>query len=215
MPTWFPRNSKPKCLYHVDGEIILLRMVRCLKEAGIHDIRIVVGYHWKDIANFNSKYKLGLEVVRNPDWETDAVASLQIGIRDVGDDVLILFGDVIVNTKVIKDFMARPEKLLQVKLVKEPSPRMAGEIENRVHIIKVAREKLGIFDKVYEHMERCIKSHSVYTGVSYGTGLALVCALIETLRQNEPVGEVPVRPPLGEVDLWWQTDEGKRAWKIK
>ena len=210
---FFPPGSKPKCLYHVDGEVILARTVRCLREVGIHDIRIVVGYHWKHIADFNSKHKLGLEIVYNPDWEIDAVSSLQTGIRDMDDDVLILFGDVIVNTKVIKAFMARPEPLVRIKLVKRLY--RVGEDENMIHIVKVAREKLGIFDKAHEHMERCMKSHAVYDDVSYGTGIALVCALTETLRQNEPVSEVLVHPPLKEVDLLVQTDEGKKYWGIK
>ena len=207
----FPRGSKPKCLHHVDGEILLIRMVRCLREAGIDDIRIVTGYRHNDIRRFNKVHKLGLEIVYSQKWITDAVAaSTEVGLKGVDDDVLLLFSDILVRTVVIKDFLAHPESLVRIKLKKKARLPKGGESESKIHIIKVAKEKLYIFDKAREHMKRCLKSHAAYKDVSYGTGIALVCALTETLRQNEPVGEVLVYPALKEIDLFKQTDEGKR-----
>lgn len=205
---WFP-TEEAKCLYRVDGEIILTRMVGCLREAGIRDIRIVVGYYKQNIERFIAEHGLNLEVVYNPHWSTDAVASLLEGIKGIDDDVLIIFGDCVIRTDVVKDFLAHPASLVQVKLKKDPHLRFGGELENKVHIIKVAKDKLNIFDKAYEHMERCMKSHSAYKGIPYGTGIALMCALIETLRQNKPVGEVLVHPIMKDIDLYRQTDEGK------
>jgi len=146
-------------------------MVRCLREAGIHDIRIVVGYCWRNVVSFNNEHGLGLEVFFNPYWEINAVTSLLASMAGVNDDVLFLFGDCVIRTDVIKDFLACPEPLARIKLKNEPNLPLGGELENKVHIIKVAKEKLGIFDKAYEHMERCMKSHSAYEGVSYGTGI--------------------------------------------
>lgn len=211
---WFP-SEQAKCLYEVDGEVILARMVRCLREAGVQDIRIVVGYYRQNIEKFIAEHRLNVEVVCNQRWETDAVASLLDGIKDVDDDVLILFGDCVIRTEVIEDFLACPESLVRIKLKNDPHLPLGGEIESKIHIVKVAREKLGIFDKAYEHMERCMKFHSAYEGVSHGTGIALVCALTEMLRQNEPVGEVLVHPAMKDIDLYKQTDKGKKHWGIK
>lgn len=212
----FLPNTKPKCLHHVDGEVILARMVRCLREAGINDIRVVTGYHHNDIEEFNRAHELDLEIVYSKEWETDVIAaSTEIGLRDVDDDVLLLFSDVVVRIDVIKDFLAHPNSLVRIKMKEEPSLPLGGELENKVHIIKIAKEKLYIFDNVREHMVRCMKSHDVYEDISYGTGIALVCALTETLRQNEPVGEVLVHPALREIDLFEQTDEGKKHWGIE
>ena len=211
---WFP-SEQAKCLYQVDGEIILTRMVRCLREAGVQDIRIVVGYYKQNIEKFIEEQELDIEVALNPNWETDAVASVLEGIKGVDDDVLILFGDCVIRTNVIKDFLRHPAPLVWIRLKNEPVLPLGGELENRIHIVKVAREKLGIFDKAYEHMERCMKSHNAYKGISYGTGIALICALIETLRQNGPVGEVMVHPTMRDIDLYKQTDKGKKHWGIK
>lgn len=211
---WFP-SEQAKCLYEVDGEVILARMVRCLREAGIQDIRIVVGYCWKNIVNFNSKHELGLEIFYNPYWKTDAVTSLLAGLKGIDDDVLLLFGDCVIRTEIIKDFLACPEPLARIKLKSDPHLPLGGEVENKIHIVKVAREKLNIFDRVYEHMRNCMKMHSAYENISYGTGIALVCALTETLRQNEPVGEVLVHPIMKDIDLYKQTDKGKKHWGIK
>lgn len=212
----FPRNSKPKCLFHVDGEVILARMVRCLRAAGINDIRVVTGYRHNDITKFNGMHELGLEIVYSPEWEVDAVsASTEIGLKDVADDVLLLFSDIVLRTDVIRDFLVHPKSLVRIKLKKKPKLRRGGESENKIHIIKVAKEKLYIFEEARNHMKRCLKSHPAYKDVSYGTGIALVCALTETLRRNEPVGEVLVHPPLREVDLFKQTDEGKKHLGIK
>jgi len=211
---WFPPDSKPKCLYHVDGEVILTRMVRCLREAGVNDIRIIVGYRHTDIEEFNRAQELDLEVIYCPEWVVDAIsASIEAAIKGVNDDVLLLFSDIVVRTDVIKAFLAHPEPLVRIKLKKEPHTE--GVIENKIHIVKVAREKFGIFDNTREHMKKCMRDHPVYDGISHATGLGLVCALIETFRQNEPVGEVLVHPILKEVDLFRQTDEGKKHWGIK
>jgi len=211
---WFP-SEQAKCLYQVDGEIVLSRMVRCLREAGIQDIRIVVGYYKQNIKRFIEEHGLNLEVVYNPRWKIDAVASLLEGIRGVDDDVLIIFGDCVIRTKVIKDFLVHQAPLVWIKLKNSPHLPLGGEVENRVHIVKVAKEKLGIFDKTYENMENCMRLHDAYDGISYGTGIALTCGLIETLRQNGPVGEVLVHPVMKDIDLYRQTDKGKEHWGIK
>lgn len=205
---WFP-TEEAKCLYQADGEVILVRMVRCLREADIQDIRIVVGYYKQNIEKFIEEHELNLEIVHNPHWKTDAMASLLEGIKNVDDDVLILFGDCVIRTDVINDFLAHPDPLVWIRLKNEPRLPLGGELENRVHIIKVAKEKLEIFNKSHEHMERCMKSHKAYDGISYGTGIALMCGIIETLRQNGPVGEVLVHPIMKDIDLYRQTDKGR------
>ena len=37
-------KDKPKCLFSIHGDVILDRQVRILKDAGIHDISIIVSY---------------------------------------------------------------------------------------------------------------------------------------------------------------------------
>ena len=209
MRRWFPPDSKPKCLYHKGGEVILVNAVRCLRESGISDIRIVVGYRGGDIEEFNEEHGLGLEVVYNENWEIDAVASIEAGVKDVDDDVLLVFGDVVLRTEVVKAFLECPEQLVRMNVHRNPDrPDLLFEYD--VHVVKVAKEKLGIFEYAREYMIEYLSEHPTYRNISHGTGIALVAALTETLRKNEPVAEVVVHSAMIEVDLLKQTDEGGR-----
>jgi len=122
-PTWcfdqvgFPPKSKPKCLFHPimpnwnptlytsdpigyayrSDETLLERQVRLLRKKGIKRIRIVTGYRSQDIELFNREKNLGLEIVYNPKWETDSVNSLIVGVQDLDDDLLIVYGDAFVG----------------------------------------------------------------------------------------------------------------------
>jgi len=106
----------------------------------------------------------------------------------------------------VKAFLECPEPLARIKLAKNPE-RPELLFEYHVHVVKVAKEKLSIFEDARENMEAYMRSHPVYSSISYGTGIALVAALSETLRLNEPVAEVAVEEAMVEVDLYRQTDE--------
>lgn len=215
----FPPNSKPKCLFRVDGKVILNTLVQALRGGGISNIRIVVGYRAKDIEKFNRRNQLGLEVVYNEDWNTDAVKSILVGINGVQDDVLILFSDLKnVTADVIRRFVECPEPLAWIKL-KKKYRSMDPEIyvgDRQVYIVKVAKEKLHIFDQAYEHLERSKKRYGdtySLTAFPAKSGQMILLALLETLYQNGPVADVLIHPPLHDVDLLKQTDRGKRLKK--
>jgi len=67
----FPVGSKPKCLFHYKGEILLERQVKILRSVGLNDITVVVGHQKEMIERFNSQRGLGLKLVYNPKGETD------------------------------------------------------------------------------------------------------------------------------------------------
>lgn len=58
--------EKPKALISVKGEVLIERQIRQLKEAGISDIYIVVGY--KAEMFYYLEEKLGVHIVNNPDF---------------------------------------------------------------------------------------------------------------------------------------------------
>lgn len=58
--------EKPKALIDVKGEVLIERQIRQLKEAGISDIYIVVGYKAEMFMYLEDK--LGVHVVKNPDY---------------------------------------------------------------------------------------------------------------------------------------------------
>ena len=58
--------EKPKGLWKVKGEILIEREIRQLKEAGITDITVVVGYKKEQF--FYLEEKFGVEIVVNEDY---------------------------------------------------------------------------------------------------------------------------------------------------
>lgn len=60
--------EKPKALISVKGEVLIERQIRQLREAGIQDIIVVVGY--KKEAFQYLREKMGVTLVENPHYET-------------------------------------------------------------------------------------------------------------------------------------------------
>ena len=59
----------PKALLKVNGEIIIERLISQLKEKGIHDIRVVVGYQKEKFEYLIDKY--GVSLIVNKDYASD------------------------------------------------------------------------------------------------------------------------------------------------
>lgn len=98
----FPRNSKPICLYHYKGEVILERQVKILKSFGLHDIRLVIGYGRELIEKFVEGEELDIELAYNlgavearyvtAGW-SKWFDTLRAGLEGVDDDIIIIMGD--------------------------------------------------------------------------------------------------------------------------
>ena len=201
----FPENSKPKCLFHVKGKTLLDMAVTSLRDAGIDNIRVVTGYHSEDIEAYNEENHLELEIVFNPDWEKSAPSSLFTGLRDVKDDVLIMFSDIIFNADIIRDFLKCPEPLVWLTVERPPRLRTYPECRGKsVDIVKVAKEKFGIF----EGIDTLVMIEKFGWKNIQGNHIATL--LYEAFRANEPIGEVLIKRRFPEVDYYRQTDERKQ-----
>jgi len=75
------------------------------RKNGIKRIRIVTGYRSKDIDQFNRDKSLDLELVYNPNWETDSVNALIVGIQGIEDDLLIVMGDIFLGEKDLENIL--------------------------------------------------------------------------------------------------------------
>ena len=60
--------EKPKSLIKVKGEVLIERQIRQLKEVGIHEIIVVVGYKKDDFTYLKKDY--GVILVENPEYNT-------------------------------------------------------------------------------------------------------------------------------------------------
>lgn len=210
----FPEGSPPKCLFHVGGEVILTRMVQALKQAGIKDIRVVTGYGREHIEKFNEEHDLGLELVYNPKWNVDAINSILVGLKNIDQDVLLLFSDIIINASVIRKFVECKNSLAWIK-VKQPYTRNFDPLilrgDRMVCITKTAKEKLGMFKQAYLHARNFLGRYEVYRGFKGGKadnlGIKILAALFEMFYRNGPVHDVIIERKIHDLDYYKQSDE--------
>jgi choline kinase len=93
----------PKTLVPLDGVPLLARQLAVLRRAGIHDIS-VVGGHCAD-----ALVPLGLRLFHNPAFaSTNMVASLHCAraLFDGGDDVVVAYGDIVYEPRVLAALLA-------------------------------------------------------------------------------------------------------------
>ena len=83
--------ERPKGLVEVKGEVLIERQIRQLKEAGIADITLVVGYKAEMFAYLCDKY--GVEIVLNEDYARYNNTSSLIRVIDKLDNTFICSSD--------------------------------------------------------------------------------------------------------------------------
>ena len=87
------RLGRAKQLAVVDGETLLGRTLRVVREAGVDSVVVVLGARAEEIAAVVDLS--GSRVVMNPDWETGIASSIRAGVFAAGDadGVLMLVCD--------------------------------------------------------------------------------------------------------------------------
>lgn len=83
--------ERPKGLVEVKGEILIERQIRQLKEAGIDDIALVVGYKAEMFAYLHEKY--GVEIVMNEDFTRYNNTSSVIRVIEKLDNTFVCSSD--------------------------------------------------------------------------------------------------------------------------
>ncbi len=83
--------EKPKGLLEVKGEVLIERQIRQLKEAGIDDITVVVGYKADMFRYLEGKYGVGIAV--NEDYDRYNNTSSLIRVVDILGDTFICSSD--------------------------------------------------------------------------------------------------------------------------
>lgn len=83
--------ERPKGLIEVKGEILIERQIRQLKEAGIDDITIVVGYKAEMFYYLNNKY--GVSIIFNEDFARYNNTSSLIRVIDKLDNTFVCSSD--------------------------------------------------------------------------------------------------------------------------
>lgn len=141
--------SRPKTMVPVGGKPILQYNVEALKEAGIEEITLIVGYHEEVIKNyFQDGSKLGVKIKYVTQGQrlgtAHAIGTLSGSIDDA---FIILNGDIIVDSKLIKDLIDKynsddARTILTLIEVEDPSLYGVVELEGDKIVNLVEKPKL-------------------------------------------------------------------------
>jgi choline kinase len=93
-------KEKPKCMVELFGKSLLSRQILIMKSLGISDITLVTGYKKEMIKNEN------LKIIENPNFETtNMVETLFCAKDDFNDSVIVSYGDIIYEKKVLEKIL--------------------------------------------------------------------------------------------------------------
>jgi choline kinase len=101
-------QDRPKCMVELNGRPLLFHQLEVLRKAGLNEIVLVTGYCSQKLEN------LGISTVHNPRYlETGMVYSLMCAreLLDGKEDVLITYGDIVYEQRVIEKLQACPSPL--------------------------------------------------------------------------------------------------------
>lgn len=95
----------PKALLNVKGEILIERQIRQLKEAGIDDITVVVGYKKELFYYLKDKFKVN--IVENPEYNVRNNHSTLYYVRDLLSNTYICSADNYFTENVFEDYVEK------------------------------------------------------------------------------------------------------------
>ena len=198
----FPPDSKPKCLFHFKGKVVLEGTAKVLRDCGIEDIRVVVGYKAEMIEQLNNERKLGLTLIHNPTGELDsrsggwrmAHESIRRGIEGIDEDVLIGVGDVVLAHKGLNILLAATDRLV------------IGYSGHGFQMFKIGKEYLPLLRKAQGRgcgrliYDFCMAQKGID---GFGHKENVYFGSLKPLWEN-----YLKLPGIQDVDWYWQTDEG-------
>lgn len=141
-------KTHPKCMTEIsETNTILSRQLRMIQEAGIEKVVITTGLFSENLIQYCENLKLGLDIkfVFNKDYmDTNYIYSMYLAENLLNDDILLMHGDLVFETEVLKLMLEKQESCMAVSsAVKLPEKDFKAVIEDG-KIIKVGIE---FFDK--------------------------------------------------------------------
>lgn len=104
--------DKPKCLYHLNGEVQLKRVIEDAKQfVEEKDIIVVGGYKYKYIQKYLAENYPEIDFRVNEKYMEPAIFSFRKAIENVNDDVVFMFGDESISRKNISRIVSSERKL--------------------------------------------------------------------------------------------------------
>jgi Predicted sugar nucleotidyltransferases len=115
----------PKCLLDIGGETILEHQVNHIRNCGINEVVIVVGFEFEKVENFLRNYDgLGMQIktLYNPFYQTtNSLISLWIARSEMDEDIVIINGDDVFEFDVIDQVLREREEKICLPIKKKLS----------------------------------------------------------------------------------------------
>lgn len=122
----------PKCLVKIGGVPLIHRYIRILKEYGVEDIIIVVGYKKELVVKELKKFKdsAHIKIVENPDYRKGSILSLAKALSyKIKEEVLIMDGDLYFDKALVERITSSRKKnlfLIDTKAKRDDEMVMVG-----------------------------------------------------------------------------------------
>lgn len=134
-----PLGDGLKCLAKINEEIVLDKLIKNLRECGIKDISVIVGYNYRDIENqLVKKYY-------NQDWyytcDIDAVCC---AAKELNDDIIILHGNLILDKEIIKQVIEKEGKIVALRKNRKFFGVIKLEKEITLRILDIKNKNLDL-----------------------------------------------------------------------
>lgn len=95
-------KDEPKCFLKVNGKTLIERLIDQLRNIGLKDISIVTGYKAKKF-KFND-----INFFNNKEFKTsNMVYSLMKAKKKLNDDTLVIYSDIIISNKILKEMIGK------------------------------------------------------------------------------------------------------------
>lgn len=185
--------NKPKALIKIAGKSILIRCLNSLKQSGISDIIVVVGYKAQDIIKEIDQEKISNITFVHQEQLLGTANSLEVALKSVpkkDDTLLVLFGDdsAFFSTNTLKEFInthIKKNNLITflVSYLKKPNPIGGLEIDNDGHVIGILRQS--------QIIKNGLKKYPVLVG-SFCFDKRWITKNISKIEKSDLSGEYPL-----------------------
>ncbi len=176
--------DKPKCMYHLDGKMLLEEVIQsALDIVPVRDIIVVTGYKSRSIREYLKENHPGIDVRFSEHWADPAIYSFRKAVEGIDDDVVFMFGDERIMQKNVRKIASSDKKA--AILVHNIFPYFS------VGIIKLRRDGLSLLsDDYYLSMDYIKKIYcfanrkDIFDGdFSINSGICITYILIDLVRR--------------------------------
>lgn len=208
-------QDTPKCLLTIEGETLLARQLRIMKDCGIEDITIVTGFHQEKIVKL---YGEEASIRYNPHYEiTGSIFSLWVVRSLLTDDIIITNADVVCTKKPIMKLLSNDSKYCLV-IDKRPT----RDDERKVKVANNAIIDTGMMMPNYEAFGEAIGiakvrkggveafKESLFESVKRDSQAGWPDTFTDLAKKGHKVNYILVDSPWIEIDTKADYDEAKK-----